>query len=97
MSKLENAVIRGADIDMFFAEEFPFGVLTKLSDDKFEGNHPNGFNVGPTARGTVSQKPKVGISCVVGSIYTSTVSEIVSEEEGRIVFKTLNSTYELEY
>lgn len=75
----------------------PQGTLIKLSDDKFKGKHPNNINVGFTRTGTIYTPPQVGKSCEVASIITSTVTEIVEKEETRVVFKTLNSTYELIY
>jgi hypothetical protein len=71
--------------------------LRKLSDDKFEGKHPNGIYEGYAKQGLVLNPPIVGESCIIAGLYTSNVTEIVKEEGNKIVFKTLNSTYELTY
>ena len=73
--------------------------LTKLTDDVFEGYHPNGIYAGHTI--SSAEKPEI----VIGERYlfknptnyllTSTVTEIVSETEEEIIFKTKNSTYKL--
>ena len=70
--------------------------LTKLSDDKFKGNHPNGIDAGRTEEGMIVMEPIVGFPCWVGTLRTSTVTEIVAENDTSIQFKTLNSTYLLE-
>jgi hypothetical protein len=67
--------------------------LTKVSDDKFFGNHPNRINEGFTITGVMFQSPIVGQSCVVNSIMTSVVTEVIDENN----FKTMNSTYKIEY
>ena len=66
-------------------------ILTKISDDKFNGKHPNGINENFSIAGIVKKQPTVGESFVFGSLHTSTVTEVL--ENG--VFKTLNSTYML--
>lgn len=68
-------------------------ILTKLSDDKFEGKHPNGIDKGYLKQGMVWQEPIVGQSCYVGSLCTSVVTEVIDENH----FKTQNSTYHIEY
>lgn len=70
--------------------------ITKLTDDKFENNHPNNINEGFIKKGNLITPPVVGYSCMVDSFYTSTVQEIVSKTDKEIIFKTLNSTYKLE-
>tara|TARA_R110000803_G_scaffold78744_8_gene144003 strand:- start:451 stop:696 length:246 start_codon:yes stop_codon:yes gene_type:complete len=67
-------------------------VCTKLSDDNFEGNHPNGVVEGCTTRGFLYRTPEVGQRAIIGSLRTSIVTEIVDET----TFKTENSTYKLE-
>ena len=89
MSKLKQT-----KIDL---SRFVYATITKLSDDKFNGRHPNLIDKGYTSNGVVVMKPLVGYSCIVGGLRTSTVTEIVSETKKKIVFKTLNSTYKLEY
>lgn len=73
--------------------------LTKLTDDVFEGFHPNGIYEGHT----ISSDEKAEI--VIGERYlfknltryllTSTVTEIISETENETIFKTKNSTYKI--
>lgn len=89
MSKLKQTKI---DLSRFI-----YATITKLSDDKFNGRHPNLIDKGYTSSGVVLMKPIVGYSCIVGGLRTSMVTEIVSETKKKIVFKTLNSTYKLEY
>lgn len=81
--------------------------LTKISDDKFEGNHPNGINTGFTITGIEVSPPTIGArfgvhhhkeylgeEALLPAILTSTVlSTLDSNNE----FKTLYSTYKLEY
>lgn len=73
--------------------------LTKLTDDKFEGNHPNGINQGYEKIGFIRGVPTKGKAFFVtrgvdNFFHTSTVTEEMNEEG---IFKTLNSTYKLEY
>lgn len=65
--------------------------IEKLSDDVFEGKHPNNINKGYTQKGILHTDIVVGDCVYVGSLRTSTVTEIVSNT----VFKTRNSTYRL--
>jgi hypothetical protein len=67
--------------------------LTKISDNAFDGKHPNKINVGYVKEGIVFQEPLVGQSCCIGSLCTSEVTEVIDENN----FKTLNSTYRIEY
>ena len=68
--------------------------LTKLSDDKFKGNHPNNIFKGYIKEGSIyPSEPKVGESFYCGSLGTSTVTEPLNSDG---VFKTKNSTYKLE-
>lgn len=72
-------------------------ILIKLSDDKFNGFHPNGIDKGYNSIGTFQDPPTVGdsftiINNITGRyLVTSTVTEIISDTK----FKTKNSTYEL--
>lgn len=75
--------------------------LTKLSDDVFEGKHPNDITEGMQWFSDLDLKPTVGQRFCFGPkekfdkynhIWTSTVMEIL--EDG--VFKTRNSTYKIE-
>jgi len=73
--------------------------LEKLTDDVFEGEHPNGVLSGMSWVGHIGHKPRVGQRFHFGiqkdriseHLLTSTVIEIVDEE----TFKTRNSTYKL--
>lgn len=72
-------------------------VIIKLSDDVFNGFHPNGIDKGYTKVGKLYEDLQVGKRCIVindkfGSyLSTSTVVEIVDEH----TFKTENSTYSI--
>lgn len=66
--------------------------LTKISDNRFGGNHPNGINEGYTKEGIMWNDPIVGQSFYLGNLATSVVTEIIDEN----TFKTQNSTYKIE-
>lgn len=66
--------------------------ITKLTDDVFNGKHPNKINVGYVKEGILWQAPIVGQSCCVGSLATSVVTEVIDEN----TFRTMNSTYKIE-
>jgi hypothetical protein len=66
--------------------------ITKLKDDVFDGFHPNGIQEGYVKEGILWQAPELGVSCCVGDLYTSVVTEIIDET----TFKTRNSTYKIE-
>ena len=73
--------------------------LTKLTDNKFEGNHPNGINQGYEKIGFSRGVPTKGEAFFVtrgvdNFFHTPTVTEEMNEEG---IFKTMNSTYKLEY
>lgn len=73
--------------------------LTKLSDDRFKGKHPNGIIEGMSWEGHINSKPKIGERFHFGNykdhprshLFTSVVTALF--EDGK--FKTLNSTYQL--
>lgn len=73
-------------------------IITKLSDDVFNGFHPNGIDKGYQKVGTIENLPIIGerfkiIGEGIGSgLLTSCVTEIISEN----IFKTENSTYKLD-
>lgn len=104
MSKLEQPKIpvgiEEEKISNF--EEYKYKYkLTKLSDDKFKGNHPNDIHAGKTWLSDRKQTPRIGEIFHFGPeeiwdrynhIWTSLVTEVL--EDG--VFKTLNSTYKIE-
>jgi hypothetical protein len=67
--------------------------ITKLSDDTFEGNHPNNVYAGTVSEGFVTKMPEIGERYSVGSFLTSMVTQTLDKDS---VFKTLYSTYKLE-
>ena len=71
-------------------------VLTKISDDKFNGNHPNGIIEGYTRVGKLINDVVIGDQILVVNntryLRTSEVTEIIDD----ITFKTENSTYKIE-
>lgn len=67
--------------------------LTKISDDRFEGNHPNGIYAGHIEKGFMIKEPEIGERFYVGFFSTSPVTELPNEEG---IFKTTYSTYKLE-
>ena len=73
--------------------------LEKLTDDKFEGLHPNGIYEGHTVLGFIISELTIGERfeiCGAGNfLSTSPVTEIVSITPEETIFKTLNSTYKL--
>ena len=70
--------------------------VVKLSDDMYEGFHPNGIREGYSSRGFVSNL-EVGKYFYCGSLRTSPVIGIISVDDANreILFKTVNSTYKL--
>lgn len=66
--------------------------ITKLKDEVFDGNHPNGIQEGYVKEGILWQAPEVGVSCRLDNFRTSVVTEIIDET----IFKTRNSTYKIE-
>ena len=71
-------------------------VLIKISDDKFNGNHPNGIIEGYTRVGKLINDVVIGDQILVVNnthyLRTSEVTEIIDD----ITFKTENSTYKIE-
>ena len=71
-------------------------VLIKISDDKFNGNHPNGIIEGYTRIGKLINDVVIGDQVLVINnthyLCTSEVTEIIDD----ITFKTENSTYKIE-
>lgn len=68
--------------------------LTKVSDDVFDGKHPNDISEGYIREGELLYGlPKVGESFYISMFFTSVVT-IEMNEEG--MFETLNSKYKLE-
>lgn len=76
--------------------------LTKISDNKFDGNHPNGINVNYTKSGDLLYAPEISKPVYImdgwRSLKTSLVTEILSWENDLVTkFKTENSTYTIKY
>lgn len=72
--------------------------IIKLSDDYFEGAHPNGINEGFETNsfpGETAQIPIVGQRYNFGELKTSIVKEVISKTDEEFVFKTLYSTYKV--
>jgi hypothetical protein len=67
--------------------------LTKLKDERFDGQHPNRINEGYTKEGEMQQSPVVGEAFYLESFNTSTVTELLPGD----MFRTLNSVYKIEY
>ena len=78
-------------------------LLTKVSDDKFKGNHPNGINVGSTL---IQGYAKMGIVkgeqlflfpfLKINSSPNAWTSIVVSFDKKTMMLKTKNSTYKIE-
>lgn len=73
--------------------QFRTMTVEKLSDDKFDGKHPNGIVEGYAKTGQVVVF-EVGKSLIMPTFVTSTITEI-DEEKG--IFKTKNSTYRFKW
>lgn len=73
--------------------------VTKITDDKFKGKHPNGINEGYITEGDEISQPRVGEPYSIFNVNgydalefkTSTVTQV-----SKTMFKTLNSTYKRE-
>lgn len=74
-------------------------VLEKISDDVFNGNHPNNVNVGSTViRGFNNDDIIIGKPLILYSINggrLSNTSTVVSFDEKNMILKTKNSTYKI--
>lgn len=68
--------------------------LTKLSDDHFNGNHPNNIHEGFTKIGIINELPRLDERFYVELFSTSIVTKELDENN---IFKTLYSTYKIEY
>ena len=70
--------------------------ITKVKDDAFNGNHPNGINTGYTKEiNEVPRCPVAGECYYFGSLRTSIVESFKETEKGYEI-KTMNSVYEVE-
>lgn len=73
--------------------------LTKITDDFFEGNHPNGINEGFTIEGYEVAKPQIGERYVISRskmhpIFGTSAIIALPNEDGML--KTTYSTYKFE-
>lgn len=71
--------------------------IRKISDDKFNGEHPNDINEGYVKKGVFVSDLSIGYRFFLDAFSTSMVTEILEEGENKIKFKTLNSTYEVSW
>lgn len=71
--------------------------LEKLSDDRFEGKHPNGYPIGYVRVGELCSDIEVGEMCELYGkrlwdyFHTSEIIKILDD----YTFKTKNSTYKI--
>lgn len=65
--------------------------ITKISDEVFEGKHPNNINLGYEKVGILHNNIEIGYSIQVGSLVTSCVTEIIDEN----TYRTNNSIYKV--
>jgi hypothetical protein len=71
--------------------------ITKLKDDRFFGNHPNGIDEGfEVSAEIIPLIPVVGESYRFGRLLTSEVTIILEITNNHYLFKTRNSTYKIE-
>lgn len=87
-----NNKIENLEIDL---SSIRYGTIIKESDDKFNGNHPNGIHKGYMQKGDFLKVPTINEYFYIGSLRTSPVTEIISETNKEMIFKTVNSTYKL--
>ena len=69
-------------------------ILTKLTDDYFNGNHPNFINEGHIEKAVVKSLPTVGERFYFGFGFSTSIVKEPLNKEG--IFKTTYSTYKLE-
>ena len=102
MRELEKKLLNDFIINIM--ENFKVGdyvKLQKISDDKFNGRHPNDINKRHTIFGRISRDFGIGSSLFLaevtgdsfGFFYTSGITEIIDEN----TFQTENSTYYIEH
>ena len=74
--------------------------LTKLKDNKFNNNHPNGINEGYVKEGIINVDKSNEHQCfliIQGDRFWNTSHvAAVEEKEGYDIVTTLNSTYKVE-
>lgn len=71
--------------------------LIKLSDDHFEGNHPNGIYAGHEVVGIIVKLPTIGDRFYVGNLEGFSTSPVIKKLNKDNIFKTTYSTYQIEY
>lgn len=77
-------------------------LLTKISDDVFEGKHPNYINAGYQMLGAFPGNPIISERYTIPGrhmyeyLRTSIVTEILEDTDDLLIFKTENSTYKIE-
>ena len=76
-------------------------ILTKESDDVFEGNHPNGINVGRKLGGYLLNDIQIGEPVFLSNLkpggpMTSHTSSVIEFDQDKMIIKTENSTYSVE-
>ena len=65
--------------------------ITKLSDERFNNDHPNGINTGYEKCGTLLADIELGYSIRINNLTTSWITEIIDEN----TFRTKNSIYKV--
>ena len=104
MSKLKQIriplVMEGNELKVVKGETIKFK-LTKVTDDYFDGYHPNGIDKGWSQLCESDELPMVKRSWYMETqqytaFATSAVTEIVEQTTKGGIFKTLNSTYKWE-
>lgn len=77
-------------------------LLTKLTDDEFNGLHPNGIYAGYSMLGVFPGNPVLMERYTIPGkhmhdwLKTSIVTSILEDTEDFLIFKTRNSTYKIE-
>jgi hypothetical protein len=72
--------------------------ITKVSDDKFEGEHPNNIDKGYTFVGYESKPLTIGERYMLSSMRRLFRTSIVTDiDVTNNTFKTENSTYKIKY
>lgn len=78
-------------------------IIEKLSDDNFNGYHPNGIFQGYQKIGNLSKQPEIGERVRVINNFswftTLNVTKILTKDfkDRVLTFKTINSTYQIDY
>lgn len=74
--------------------------LTKLEDLRFDGNYPNGINVGNTSiQGICVDEPKIGEQLFMQAGFgysTCWTSKVTKFDEENMLLHTKNSIYKIE-